>query len=515
MAHIQLPVSIRIGVYKQLDKWHSESHGYCAPGWHPTSNPEGEHASATLLEGHVGKGKRLTATFQQHVRAEGDVQFQTLHEAAMTMSKADRWNQSWGGGWDEFYVQDTDDTWTPLLAVKSRLRNPDGSFMIDPPKPPPIPVFCFEDYSTVAHRKRKQTAKPRLPTDPLPADPLPADPLPADPLPADPLPADPLPADPLPADPLPAVKSHCVICFDGDCSNGLTCKEGHFMCSGCLGSEPAFMSSLRVESSLCFTCMGCMDDNKPCRETFTMEQVGSMIDTTTFSIAKVMGIVQQFTAEQTRVEIKGEIEEENKAKKIRKKAMGQEDKIKIKIRKAVENVFLFGCPKCGLQSNSYSGCAALKCGQFEEQGAFEVLGRNKGCGTAFCALCGLNCGGDAHAHVKECRLNPSPGTYYVRENARNDILKKERQKLVAEICEAVPKEHYPLLVDEPFLCEKFEDLSMANPFKDEVVKVEEYKYAEQRDQLIHMGLAGSAEQAQRLLDAQNGNLQAVVDQMLG
>jgi hypothetical protein len=54
----------------------------------------------------------------------------------------------------------------------------------------------------------------------------------------------------------------------------------------------------------------------------------------------------------------------------------------------------------------FSGCCALTCHY---------------CKCGFCALCQLDCGQNAHPHVKQCPLNPIPGEYFIPEASFQQI----------------------------------------------------------------------------------------------
>ena len=60
------------------------------------------------------------------------------------------------------------------------------------------------------------------------------------------------------------------------------------------------------------------------------------------------------------------------------------------------------CPKCRGVFGQFTGCAALTCAYAS-------------CNAHFCAFCLADCGGDAHPHVRTCRLNPKQNEYFVSE----------------------------------------------------------------------------------------------------
>ena len=67
-------------------------------------------------------------------------------------------------------------------------------------------------------------------------------------------------------------------------------------------------------------------------------------------------------------------------------------------RQEIVDITYLKCPRCkGFLD--YNGCAALTCSG------------EGGCGAHFCALCQIDCGADAHSHVKECALYTTWGIF--------------------------------------------------------------------------------------------------------
>jgi hypothetical protein len=52
----------------------------------------------------------------------------------------------------------------------------------------------------------------------------------------------------------------------------------------------------------------------------------------------------------------------------------------------VERDLLLRCPRCAVEFDDYDNCNALTCGK---------------CGAGFCALCLVDCGADAHDHIRQ------------------------------------------------------------------------------------------------------------------
>ena len=83
-------------------------------------------------------------------------------------------------------------------------------------------------------------------------------------------------------------------------------------------------------------------------------------------------------------------------------------------RKAIEGMLDVRCPRCRMVFDEFTGCAALTCAY-------------KGCKCNFCALCLKDTGGDAHAHVKTCKLNPRRGEYFVSTEEWEAIMRERRR----------------------------------------------------------------------------------------
>ena len=83
---------------------------------------------------------------------------------------------------------------------------------------------------------------------------------------------------------------------------------------------------------------------------------------------------------------------------------------------SIDRVMLKRCPSCKTPYDSFDGCCALLCP----------------CKTHFCGLCGLRCesNADCHDHVRICPMNPSRGTYWLREE---EIRKVERNQQVTRL----------------------------------------------------------------------------------
>ena len=81
-----------------------------------------------------------------------------------------------------------------------------------------------------------------------------------------------------------------------------------------------------------------------------------------------------------------------KAEAERLAVLSAEERAFLAAKDHAENAILcLACPACGQVFEDFSGCAALSCSR-------------AGCGRAFCGFCLADCGKDAHAHVRGCKL---------------------------------------------------------------------------------------------------------------
>ncbi|GMI16557.1 hypothetical protein TrLO_g716 [Triparma laevis f. longispina] len=98
--------------------------------------------------------------------------------------------------------------------------------------------------------------------------------------------------------------------------------------------------------------------------------------------------------------------------------------------RAVRDIMLtLYCPRCSKAFLDFEGCFSLKCSQ-------------QTCGCSFCAVYLKDCGGDAHAHVKEfCRgLQGMTGEYHGLFELFQRVQKTRRLKAVTAYLERLEME---------------------------------------------------------------------------
>ena len=104
-----------------------------------------------------------------------------------------------------------------------------------------------------------------------------------------------------------------------------------------------------------------------------------------------------------------------------------EGELGIHQRYLVEQIATLRCPACSVAFVDFDGCLALKCG-------------NQRCGRAFCGLCLVDCGDDAHAHVRRCDLNEWNGGYFASEAQWQAVQNRRKAQQLRTYLEGIADE---------------------------------------------------------------------------
>jgi len=198
----------------------------------------------------------------------------------------------------------------------------------------------------------------------------------------------------------------CVICCDDDWNmrDGLECNtdsgQAHFYCLACFSwniiSQTSPMASYRGHFAahqsriVCQLCLMAGQDLEECM--FTERQVAVSADDT------ALESYRQACNELLEVEI-------CKREAARFSILLEEMRVQVQVQDAktaqlnrhrlhiAENILTIKCPRaqCGQAFFDFNGCFALTCDS---------------CTCGFCAWCLVDCGRDAHAHVKACPYAP-------------------------------------------------------------------------------------------------------------
>jgi len=205
----------------------------------------------------------------------------------------------------------------------------------------------------------------------------------------------------------------CIICFESYAvGEGFECSSDdapHFMCRGCLRGHVAHAShadsieTFRQRGGVTCPMQGC--EAPPFTEQALAEHL-SKEDFDAFLHAKEMVLEAKVLAQ---------IKAENERRQAAEAMQGLRLRHKAHV---VDKILTLACPRCGQAFVDFDGCLALTC-------------RRVSCGCAFCGLCQLDCGKDAHAHVRQCPDNPALGYFCDEATFRRVQNERRKRKLLA------------------------------------------------------------------------------------
>eukprot|EP00519_Triparma_laevis_P002684 CAMPEP_0182513154 /NCGR_PEP_ID=MMETSP1321-20130603/33481_1 /TAXON_ID=91990 /ORGANISM="Bolidomonas sp., Strain RCC1657" /LENGTH=1352 /DNA_ID=CAMNT_0024720113 /DNA_START=261 /DNA_END=4316 /DNA_ORIENTATION=- len=203
----------------------------------------------------------------------------------------------------------------------------------------------------------------------------------------------------------------CVICYgDYNVGEGVECKsKKHFVCDGCFkrhllteSQKPEYQLELNSDEDGNFQlfCPEVLENGKRCGHGSDKKKwshydahkdIAAHCSADAFSsflFARERVKAAALTSA-VKEEAKRDFEEQMARELERLKELSIEE-LKIEQKSmAVRDMLTLYCPRCSKAFLDFTGCFALKCSQST-------------CGCSFCAICLKDCGGDSHAHVKEC-----------------------------------------------------------------------------------------------------------------
>jgi len=201
-------------------------------------------------------------------------------------------------------------------------------------------------------------------------------------------------------------KKRCVNCDeDAALENVIECtnpKGPHFYCLECFQggyADNQLSAEYRtqfVDHGFRFTCRWCeLDEPDLIFLKGTELEILSLVGDD--GLVKYMKVREEIAhiqaAEETEDRIRRQFENEKEQAKLTK---GRVDNHRLFI---ADNILTLQCPRCKQPILDFYGCFAVTHGK-----------DLNGCGCSFCAWCLADCGNDAHAHVRNCGLNPKPGS---------------------------------------------------------------------------------------------------------
>lgn len=206
----------------------------------------------------------------------------------------------------------------------------------------------------------------------------------------------------------------CTICLDYFTEEkGYSCSKKHFLCWECFEQH--------VDQAAGPDSVGKCVDNEgsllcpECSEPITLRKVAKE--------NVPQKIFDSLEGLKAKVKIKKAVDEALKEQETRLRKeferiqaiQDEDERMAERLRlEIIENILTLRCPRCKTAFIDYEGCAALTCGR---------------CSAGFCALCLMDCGGDAHTHVANCPENPGMGLHIALDQFNRHHSKRREQQI--------------------------------------------------------------------------------------
>ena len=177
----------------------------------------------------------------------------------------------------------------------------------------------------------------------------------------------------------------CCICFETmqSAHEYIDCLCGHLVCRTCLGSLARSFAdkelTLREVYGGRLKCPGDGCTSSP----YPQAELAIKLPEDVFEL--LLDARNEVHERQMRARLEPEMEE-----KVQRRVA--ETKLNAARRHITDEILTLKCPRCNQAYFDFDGCAALTC---------------SGCGTGFCAWCGVDAGRDAHGHVACCPAKPT------------------------------------------------------------------------------------------------------------
>ena len=216
----------------------------------------------------------------------------------------------------------------------------------------------------------------------------------------------------------------CSVCFDTfKISQGVVCvgRDQHFLCFECL-SDMVKSQSTHVQdfnnngcSIVCGLCESYpiderttapFEDGLICRVVDEVA-VNAFIKVQRDATAALRDRVAEGRLERERQRLHNQHLEET-ARLVTNEAEKRRRNVERHVLRIREDILNTHCPHCDLVFSEWTGCMAVQ-HHCEDQRGVEY-----GCMKFFCGWCLMRCtsNNQCHEHVKSCRMNKNPGSYY-------------------------------------------------------------------------------------------------------
>lgn len=175
----------------------------------------------------------------------------------------------------------------------------------------------------------------------------------------------------------------CCLCFcTEDLSHGIMCNARHFACDECFSAALQRPEAITFQGLIQCPNVGC-----PC---IVSEQQAAR-----HASDEAWGQARRTMDNVKEREMGVALEQHKQRFEAALLAKSEQEREVMAARKHIESMMVVQCPRCSTPFDRFEGCAALVCSAAVEGGE---------CRAGFCALCLLDCGQDAHEHVRQCPL---------------------------------------------------------------------------------------------------------------
>jgi len=193
------------------------------------------------------------------------------------------------------------------------------------------------------------------------------------------------------------------------------------------------------------------------------------------------------------VSLHGSMQKEFDEWKAEFAAKSEMERRALSTRQRIEQMMELHCPQCRHVFGAFDGCAALRCA-------------TANCGANFCAFCLADCGDNAHPHVVQCSLNPTPGEYSVSEADWTRVVEDERRRKLEEFWGTLDPELKEAMAADVSVRQILRDLRLDG-------RLVEQAFNDEMAQLRGMGFTDEPAMRRALGEAR-GDLAAAVERLL-
>jgi len=262
------------------------------------------------------------------------------------------------------------------------------------------------------------------------------------------------------------VRTCCVCRCPEPRDQGLECDAAarHFACDECFSAHVSRLEALCKADGGRVKC--CASDWGGCTARFTLQAAAQHATPLAFET------LQRHVDDLKHVAMQGEFEQWKERFEAELATKSEQERRALAARRHVEEMMDLRCPKCRGVFGQFTGCAALKCAY-------------AGCHAHFCAFCLADCGGDAHPHVRTCRLNPKQNEYFVSEAEWARIVDKERRNKLQTYWATLEPEVKDTLAADASVRQIFRDLRLdgqlgAAAFAEQVAQLRGMGFTDER-----------------------------------